>query len=146
MDDERSRDRVLVADTEHLRILSILHYVFGGLQLFGAVSGLIFVGMGSLFAAGGIFAPATSPQDRAAMQFMGMLFSAIGLGFVVYSLAIGCGLIYAGLCLGRAERYVYCLIAAALECTAFPLGTALGVFTIIVLQRQSVKERFERAP
>ena len=34
------------------------------------------------------------------------------------------------------------LVVAALECLAFPLGTVLGVFTLIVLVRPEVKQLF----
>ena len=35
------------------------------------------------------------------------------------------------------------MVVAGVACTFAPLGTALGVFTIIVLMRDSVKELFE---
>ena len=38
---------------------------------------------------------------------------------------------------------MYCLVMAGVESLFFPLGTVLGVFTIIVLFRKSVKEMFE---
>ena len=37
---------------------------------------------------------------------------------------------------------MYCLVVAAVECIFMPFGTVLGVFTIIVLMRPGVKERF----
>jgi hypothetical protein len=49
----------------------------------------------------------------------------------------------AGRSLAARKRYTFCIIVAAISCTFFPLGTALGVFTILVLSRPSVKALFE---
>jgi len=38
---------------------------------------------------------------------------------------------------------MFCLIVAGIICIFMPLGTILGVFTIIVLVRPSVKAMFE---
>jgi hypothetical protein len=52
-------------------------------------------------------------------------------------------LIYAGRCLARRTRRLFCLVAAGLGCLFFPLGTVLGVFTFIVLSRPTVRAVFE---
>ena len=68
----------------------------------------------------------------------------IGFGFVLLLIGVivlFC-IILAGQSLGRYENYKYCLIVAVLECLIFPLGTVLGVLTIVVLRRESVKELF----
>ena len=142
-DFDTTNDPTHRTDTEHLRILSILHYVWGGLQVFGGLGGLMFVVMGGVIASGQL--PANSPNDRAAMQLMGTLFSVMGLVMVVFCVVVGAAIAYAGLCLSRSQAYIYCFIIAALECLSMPLGTALGVFTIVVLLRESVKARFEGA-
>jgi len=41
--------------------------------------------------------------------------------------------------------HLYSLIVAGLCCFFVPLGTILGVLTIIVLLRPTVKERFQNA-
>ena len=48
----------------------------------------------------------------------------------------------AGRELARHGGYTYCLIVAAIECLFMPFGTALGVLTLIVLMRPSVKAQF----
>lgn len=53
---------------------------------------------------------------------------------------------FAGRSLSRRRHYVFCLVAAGLACLSFPLGTALGVFTFMVLQRPSVKALFGPSP
>jgi len=44
--------------------------------------------------------------------------------------------------LARRRHYLFCLVMAAIECAYMPFGTVLGVFTIIVLMRDSVKQLF----
>jgi len=54
--------------------------------------------------------------------------------------------LYAGYCMSRRIHYRYCFVMACLSCVNMPLGTVLGVFTIVVLVRPGVKELFGRAP
>mgnify|MGYP000166472252 CR=1 FL=1 len=51
-------------------------------------------------------------------------------------------ILLAGRFLARRTHYLYCLIMAGVECLFMPLGTVLGVFTIIVLDRDSVRQTF----
>ena len=52
----------------------------------------------------------------------------------------------AGRYLLQRTHYTFCLVVAAIACLLMPFGTALGIFTIIVLMRPSVREMFEGAP
>jgi archaellum biogenesis protein FlaJ (TadC family) len=47
-----------------------------------------------------------------------------------------------GICLMRRWCYKACLLAGALTCLAFPLGTVLGIFTLVVLSKEKVKQLF----
>ena len=47
-----------------------------------------------------------------------------------------------GRSLRRRDRYMFCLVVAGISCMLMPFGTALGVFTILVLLRPSVKQIF----
>jgi hypothetical protein len=47
--------------------------------------------------------------------------------------------------LKKRSRYTLILVVSGLACLSFPLGTALGVFSIIVLMRPSVKAMFDAA-
>lgn len=44
--------------------------------------------------------------------------------------------------LSRRRHHVFCLVIAGIECLVMPFGTVLGVFTIIVLTKESVREMF----
>jgi len=50
--------------------------------------------------------------------------------------------LFAGRCLSRRKNHLLCLIVAGVSCLFVPMGTVLGVFSIIVLMRPSVKELF----
>jgi hypothetical protein len=56
-----------------------------------------------------------------------------------------CGLANAisGWAILQRRARVFSLIVAGLDCAFFPFGTTLGVFTLIVLLRDSVREAYE---
>ena len=47
-----------------------------------------------------------------------------------------------GYMLGKRKMRMFCLIVGVLSCLSIPYGTTQGVFTIIVLVRQSVVNLF----
>ena len=56
---------------------------------------------------------------------------------------LACFMIAAGRKLRGRRSRMFCLVIAGIECAFVPLGTVLGVFTIIVLVKDSVKAMFE---
>ena len=48
----------------------------------------------------------------------------------------------AGRKLNQRTSHTVCLVVAGVECILFPFGTALSIFTLIVLVKNSVKELF----
>ena len=130
----------LDTDLEHLRLLSIFHYVVGGFAgLFSLFPVLhLFVGIAMLR---GDF-EGSGPEGRT----FGWVFIAVALVVIVTGLAFASLIIATGRFLSRHINYTFCLVIAAVECAFVPFGTVLGVFTIIVLQRPTVKQLFGRAP
>ena len=51
-------------------------------------------------------------------------------------------MIVAGRKLHTQRSHTYCFVVACFECLWMPFGTALGVFTLIVLSKPTVKELF----
>jgi hypothetical protein len=133
-------DRPPDLDLQHLKALSICHYVLGGLlALFSSVF-LIHVGMGITL----ITSPSTmSGSGPPPPPFMGWMFLMIGSGAVLLGWTLAAFIITAGRFLGRRKHHLFCLIVAGVSCAWAPLGTVLGVFAIIVLLRPSVKELFQ---
>lgn len=57
-------------------------------------------------------------------------------------LALGVLLLFAGNSVAKRRRWALCLVMGCLNLGSFPLGTALGVFAIMVLTRPTVKALF----
>jgi hypothetical protein len=93
--DYRRRDRFDVRrgqfsrDEEHLRILSIMYYVFGGLAVFGGLFPLIYVAFGIVILSGGM--GPTGSGGSGAPPAIGWLLIAFGGGVSLFVLALaGC--------------------------------------------------------
>lgn len=131
-------------DIDHLRLLSIFHYVVGGLTalfsclpIFHLVLGLVFLLNPRLFHDGGGAPP------PALTSLMGLMFVGVAGLAILFGWTLAVVIIYAGRCLAQHRRHLFCTVVAAISCLLFPLGTALGVFTLIVLMRPSVKVMFQ---
>jgi hypothetical protein len=133
-------------DLEHLRLLSIFHYVVGGLLALFACFPLLYFVFGLVM----LVAPAVfedgrhgPPNDAAVMQIVGVLMMFGGTLFALIGWAYAVCILFAGQFLSQRRHYTFCLVIAALLCMNTPFGTILGVFTIVVLMRPSVKLLFE---
>jgi hypothetical protein len=127
-------------DLEQLKMLAIGHYVLGGLTALFGLFPLIYVILGAVFIAAP--PPSSRPGDPPPAA-LGWIFVIIGVvaSLIIWGLAFGT--IYAGRQLSKLQKYTFCLIMAGFNCLMFmPIGTVLGVFTFIVLLRDSVKQLF----
>ena len=50
--------------------------------------------------------------------------------------------VISGVCLRARKGRTFSLVVAGINCLHIPLGTVLGVFTIVVLVRDSVREQY----
>ncbi len=128
-------------DRDHLRILSICHYVFAGLCAFPFFYGLIYMIAGVFFGAVLSSVPQKGNEPPAAL--FGGIFVIIGLVISGIALAFAIAAIMSGRNLSRLNNRVFSFIYACIICVFVPFGTALGVFTLIVLSRDSVKALFD---
>jgi hypothetical protein len=125
-------------DTEHLKVLGILYYVWSGLCLLGVVFGIVYVAV--------IPQPIHNPYDAAEVASAHAADPIIyGVGTAIIVGSFLAGLLYfmtaRGLLSGRYRGLVY--LAAILTLFSFPLGTLLGIFTLVVMNRPTVKARFQ---
>jgi hypothetical protein len=130
------------ADRTHLKVLSILYYVWGGLAMLGLCGGLIYIVVGAAVA-GAASIPTTQPQGPP-VAVVGGFFIAIGACVSIFAATLGGLNIYVGRCLSEGRCLTLCQVMAALNCISIPAGTLLGVFTLIVLARPSVAAYFNR--
>jgi hypothetical protein len=134
--------RLMDQDTEHLRLLAIFHYVVAGLTAFFSCFGLFHLIFGLVM----LFSPDSFADPRHAQPpppaAIGLMFTLIGGFFVFGGWGLAAVVFLAGRYLARRKHYLFCLIIAGLMCMMMPFGTILGVFTIVVLMRPSVKQMF----
>jgi hypothetical protein len=128
-------------DREHLKILSIFHYIFGGLTLLGGCFTSIYAGVGVALVSGAI----EDPQEEAPAAVIGWIFIVVALLAMLAIWIVAACIIMAGRALASYRRYTLCMVVACILLCFFPMGTILGVFTLVVLMRPSVKNLFETA-
>jgi hypothetical protein len=125
-------------DLEHIKLLAIFHYVAAGMAALFACIPFIHFFMGLALATGAF--PDTNPEART----MGVVIMVIAGLIILAGWTFAAFVAFAGRSLQTRSRYTFCLVMAGVECIFMPVGTVLGVFTIIVLIRDSVKELFGR--
>jgi hypothetical protein len=126
-------------DEEHLRLLVIFHYVCAGLAAFFACIPIIHLVIGLLM----LLRPQIfGPGKEQPPQFVGLLLVLIASALIIAGWTFAGCLAWAGRCLGQRRHYLFCLIMAGVACLFMPFGVVLGVFSIIVLVRPSVKTLF----
>lgn len=127
-------------DAEFLKLLSIFHFVLAGMMALWGSFPIIHLLVGIVVLFGGL-GPAKPGEPSPAL--LGGLFVLVAGSFMAVGWTLAVCTFLAGRNLARRKNYLFCLIMAgvmAAACT--PFGTILGVFTIIVLMRPSVKEAF----
>ena len=135
-------DAQRIIDNEHLKLLSIFHYILAGF----AFAGLLFLCVHFLFMATFFTNPAifNSPKHPGGppVEFLLPFFMFFYLVFGGMLMLSGIlNLLSANFLRQRTHRTLS-LVTAGLNCLHIPFGTALGVFTIMVLTRASVREQY----
>ena len=128
-------------DKEHLRLLAIFHYVVAGLAALFSFFPLLYTTVGAIFifAARHPAAAGAKPGEEPPPEFIGWIFAIVGSLLFLLGIAIAICILIAGRSLAKRTRYWFALVVACIECLFIPFGTILGVFTIVVLSRESVK-------
>ena len=129
----------MTQDEEHLRLLSIFHYVVGGLAGLFALFPIIHLIFGLVM----IFGPDKfQGKEGPPVALMGWFFVIFAAVFIILGWTFAAFVLTAGRFLTQRKHYMFCVVMAAIECIFLPFGTVLGVFTIIVLMRDPVKQLF----
>jgi len=81
-------------------------------------------------------------EGDALPALFGWIFIVVGAGLILVGWSFAVFTIIAGRYLARQIHYLFCMVMAAIECMFMPFGTVLGIFTIIVLTKPSVKKMF----
>jgi len=134
-----------VVDAEHLRLLSLFHYIAGGINL--AISLLIalqmvfFYGIMNQFIMGEMHRPFPRHGNFGPAIFEFILFVIVifMILFIVFSILQ----ILSGTYLKARKNRIFSFVIAIISLLSFPYGTILGVMTLIVLNRISVIELYK---
>lgn len=128
-------------DAQHLKLLSIFHYIVGGLVAFLSLFALVYIGLGVFF----LNMP-SQPNEPAPPAMVGPFMIGFGVLGLLFGEGLAVSVLMAGRALTRRTKYWFVFVVACFECMIFPFGTALGVFTIIVLSRTTVRAAFGLPP
>jgi hypothetical protein len=131
-------------DGEHLKLLAVFHFVMAGL----AVAGILFLFlhytvMSAVMNNPDLWKNQKKPDvdPRAFFGIFKWFYLFMGSVFVL----AGISNLVSGFFIRARRNRIFSLIVAGVNCVQFPFGTALGVFTFIVLLRDSVREVYESA-
>lgn len=128
-------------DREHLRLLVMFHYILAALDVVTGCSPIFHVAMGIAMITGAFDAGPNPPPPA-----LGWLFTMVGATIAILFWTMAILQLLAARWLGNRTHYHLCFAIACLECVKVPQGTLLGVFTILVLLRPSVKAIFMGTP
>ncbi len=177
-------------DAEHLKLLSIFHYVLGGLTALFSLFPIIHLILGIAVVLGAFpgeradarrlgrdadsravhqapqvdnqpVLPSADVNDelgRAIEEYptrrrahepfpkaFGWFFIIFASAFILIGETLAICLFIAARSLAHRRRYTFCFVVAVMSCLSMPMGTVLGIFTIIVLCRPTVKTLFGRS-
>ena len=127
-------------DLEHLNLLKLCFYIQAGINGFFSLFGLLYAGLGAWLSSA-VLDPNIGLGDNSRLVgpiflMSSILFLALGISGAVVSY-------YVGRCLVQHRRRTFCIVVAALGCIQIPYGTAMGICTIAVLNRPSVRALFD---
>ena len=130
---------------DRLKLLAIFYYVMAAMAALISCAAILWGWLGYMM----MFHPEQmggTGQGQAPPAFMGMIFVAAG----IVSFEMGWGFAVCESLVGRFLRArknrMFCLVIACLNFMNAPLGTILGVFTIVILMQPEVKAQFDQPP
>jgi len=129
-------------DLYHLNLLSKFHYAVAVIIAVFSLFPIIHLFIGISILTGGFFAEGANQNEPFPSFLFGIMFTIIPLIFILGGLTLAVCTFIAGRKLLKREGYTFCLIVAGCLCMMMPFGTVLGVFTIILLMKDSVKLQF----
>lgn len=134
------RDQRRAADESHLSLLSAFHFVGAGLALFALLFLLLHGAiMSTVFNNPKIWeGQKGTPPPVEIFAVLKWFYVVGGLWFI----ASGVLNVISGVFLRTRKHRTFSMVVAGLNCLHMPLGTILGVFTLVVLVRDSVAELY----
>jgi hypothetical protein len=127
---------------ENLRLLAIFHFIYAGLILLGSLMPIFWLLVAS------IWWPELAAEARNEPGLLpAMTTGALGLTFLGFGILLAWTwvgvVVAAGRSLLQARRHTFCMVVAAVACLNVPLGTLLGVSSLVLLNREGMRELFD---
>jgi hypothetical protein len=122
-------------------LLSVFHYVVGGLAGLFALFPIFHLVLGLFL----VFAPEkfNGKGNDLPPAFFGWFFVIFAATFIIIGWIFAVCVLTAGRFLAKRKHYTFCLAMAGIECLFMPFGTVLGIFTIMLLMQEPVKQLFQ---
>jgi hypothetical protein len=134
-------DTLTQQDRDQLKLLAIFHYIFAALGICGlAFMPVHYTMMQRMLSMEQTNNSANAPPE-AFLDIFIWIYVAMAATFLI---GMALNVIAAGFLKARKHR-TFCMVVAGLNVLQVPFGTLLGVFTILVLGRESVRQTFESA-
>ena len=128
-------------DLSSLDTLSIFYYILAALGVLAGFVPLLYMGCGTAFGLLGA-AGSSRPEEAGAAAGVSAFFICVGLPFLAILWTLAFLNYLTAKSLRERKRLTLCFAMAIIACLNFPLGTILGVFTLVVLNKPEVKQRF----
>jgi len=130
-----------IIDSEHIRLLAIFHFILAGLSLVGiAFLCFHYLIMSTVFANPDLWRSQRNGPPFPKDFFKVFIWFYIFFGFII---GTACVLnLLSALFLRQRKHRIFSMVVGGLNCIQIPLCTGLGIFTIIVLSRKSVREKY----
>lgn len=128
-------------DGDHLNLLAIFHYVVAGLEFLGILFLIAHFALMHFFLANAALwqGQRSGPPPQALLPLLMVFYFIFGAWFLISAILN----VLSGLFLHERKYRTFSLVVAGLNCVHLPVGTVLGIFTIIVLLRPSVQEIYD---
>ena len=126
--------------SKYLQYLSIGHYILGAFIALIGCFPIIHLVMGIAFTVASL----SSPQPGAEVfGVVGPVFALFALGIIGLIWTVAGLVIATGRFLSQRKNHLFCLVVCFVEAFFAPVGTVLGVLTIIILIDDATKSTFD---
>ena len=131
-------------DKQHLTRLVVSYYVLAGLTLLFGCAGLLYMvfGVGMFVLSDDLLAADPNAPPPGVIQLIGGVLAAVGVVIALLQFVSTVLLAMTARFISMRQYRTFCLVTAGLTCLSVPLGTALGVYTFVILTRPDIIERF----